>query len=258
MFRAIRSSILLSTTAGATVLGLQSRNTALATCTPAVDFSSVVGRPKRSPLTSVKDKVVLITGASAGIGLACAWRFADEGSRLILVGRRKDRLEAIKSEINQSYPDLKIHVVTLSVTDYDAVAKLPQQLPADFKNVEILVNNAGLARGVTSVEHNSIVDAIEVIETNILGTIAFTTAFAPGMKERGRGHIVNMGSVAVSTISPSTSILSLQSLSLFSISCSLDRDITHMLQVQCTMPLSMQCMDSLQLRDMISSLLLSE
>eukprot|EP01040_Poterioochromonas_malhamensis_P016893 gene16893-19288_t len=197
MFRAIRSSIILSTTAGATVFGLQSRNTALATtCTPAVDFSSVVGRPKRSPLTSVKDKVVLITGASAGIGLACAWRFADEGSRLILVGRRKDRLEAIKSEINQTYPDLKIHVVALSVTDYDAVAKLPQQLPADFKNVEILVNNAGLARGVTSVEHNSIVDAIEVIETNILGTIAFTTAFAPGMKERGRGHIVNMGSVA--------------------------------------------------------------
>jgi NADP-dependent 3-hydroxy acid dehydrogenase YdfG len=146
----------------------------------------------------MKNKVVLITGATAGIGLACAWRFAEEGANLILVGRRQDRLEAIKTTIHETYPSVKIHVVAMSVTDYEAVSKLPSSLPNDFKEVDILVNNAGLARGVTSVDQNSMSDAIEVMETNVLGTVAFCAAFIPGMKQRGRGHVVNMGSVAVS------------------------------------------------------------
>ena len=195
-----RSSILLSTTAvcSSVVYHQQGRHPFLASCTAAKNLSNAVGRPKRSPLVSLKDQVVLITGATAGIGLACAWRFADEGSSLVLVGRRQDRLDALKQELVKSHPHIKVHVVAMSVTDFDAVAKLPQSLPESFRKVDILVNNAGLARGVTSVESNSMIDAREVIETNVLGTIAFTAAFAPGMKERGRGHIVNMGSVAVS------------------------------------------------------------
>lgn len=88
----------------------------------------------------------------------------------------------------------------MSVTDFEAVQKLPNELPADFKEVDVLVNNAGLAKGVCSVEENTMQDAIQVMETNVLGTIAFCTAFLPGMKARGRGHVVNMGSVAVSSL----------------------------------------------------------
>ncbi len=156
------------------------------------------GRSARSTPLSLANKVVLITGATAGIGEACAWQFAENGSKLILVGRREDRLAALKTEINSEYPAVKIHTVAMSVADTDAVAALPGLLPAEFKDVEILVNNAGLALGVSAVDTNSISDAKTVMDTNVIGVIAMCRAFVPGMKERGAGHIINMGSVAVS------------------------------------------------------------
>lgn len=195
MFSSLRSPALTIALSGATVFAA-SRSRAFCECKCVT--KKAVSRPARSPLTSVKDKVVLITGATAGIGAAIAWRFADEGSKLILVGRREERLTALKNELKSAYPDLSVHTVSMSVTDYKAVASLPDSLPAEFKDVEILVNNAGLARGVTSVENNTIEDAIEVMDTNVLGTIALCSAFLPGMKQRGKGHLVNMGSVAVS------------------------------------------------------------
>ncbi len=85
----------------------------------------------------------------------------------------------------------------MSVADTEAVAALPSKLPERFKNVEVLVNNAGLALGVSTVDTNSIEDAKTVMDTNVIGTIALCRAFVPGMKERGAGHIINMGSVAV-------------------------------------------------------------
>eukprot|EP01031_Cornospumella_fuschlensis_P032464 gene32464-39253_t len=160
------------------------------------DFSTSVYRGHRAPLTDVKGQVVLITGATAGIGAACAMRFAEQGSKLVLVGRRQDRLDTIKKEILALYPKTHIHTVALSVTDYDAVAALPTTLPAEFRDVDILVNNAGLALGVSTVDQNRIEDAKQVMDTNVLGTIALCSAFIPGMKKRNRGHIVNMGSVA--------------------------------------------------------------
>jgi 3-hydroxy acid dehydrogenase/malonic semialdehyde reductase len=150
---------------------------------------------KRTP-TSMKDKVVLITGATAGIGEACARSFAAEKAKLVLVGRREDRLEDVKRMLLSEDPSLKIHTVSLSVTDYDAVAALPDKLPKEFANVSVLLNNAGLALGVTSIEKNSIHDAKQVMDTNVLGVVAFCSAFVPGMLARGEGHIVNMGSVA--------------------------------------------------------------
>lgn len=201
MFSYLRNPVTIALSTGSVVYAA-SRSRAFCAaannseCTSAV--KRAVARPSRSPLTSVKDKVVLITGATAGIGAAIAWRFAEEGSRLVLVGRREERLSALKSELTTAYPGLKVHTVSLSVTDYKAVAALPNALPADFKDVEVLVNNAGLARGVTTVENNSMEDAVEVLDTNVLGTIALCSAFLPGMKQRGKGHVVNMGSVAVS------------------------------------------------------------
>lgn len=151
---------------------------------------------KFSKAQSLSDRIVLITGATAGIGSACAWRFADEGSKLILVGRRGERLELLKKELIEEYPNLKVHCEAMSVTDLPAVEALPESLPEEFKNVEILVNNAGLALGVNPVYENTMKDAVTVMETNVTGLIAFVTAFVPGMKARGAGHIINMGSIA--------------------------------------------------------------
>ena len=152
----------------------------------------------RTQPLSAKEKVVLITGATAGIGESCAWRFAEEGSKLVLIGRRENRLQQLKKDIISSYPSAQVHTVAMSVTDLSAVAALPNNLPAQFKSVDILVNNAGLALGVTAVDENSVSDAKTVLDTNILGIVAFSSAFLPGMKKRGVGHIINIGSVAVS------------------------------------------------------------
>jgi NADP-dependent 3-hydroxy acid dehydrogenase YdfG len=147
---------------------------------------------------SLKNQVVLITGATAGIGASCAWQFAEEGCHLILVGRRDDRLQSLKKEITQAFPEVDVHTVAMSVTDFDKVAELPKNLPEKFRNVDILVNNAGLALGVTPAESNDVMAAKTVMDTNVLGTIALCSAFLPGMKERGSGHLINMGSIAVS------------------------------------------------------------
>ena len=94
---------------------------------------------------------------------------------------------------------MRVHVVPMDVADTAAVAKLPEQLAAsaaEFADVDILVNNAGLALGTASVDTNSMSDVRSMVEVNIVGLVAFTRAFVPGMKERGRGHIVNMSSIA--------------------------------------------------------------
>lgn len=162
-------------------------------------LSACAGNTARSTPISLANRVVLITGATAGIGEACAWRFAEQGSKLVLIGRRDDRLRELKKDLLTSYPALDVHTVALSVTDFDAVAALPSKLPDKFKNVEVLVNNAGLALGVSTVDTNSLEDAKTVMDTNVLGVIALCRAFIPGMKEREVGHIINMGSIAVSS-----------------------------------------------------------
>ena len=145
-------------------------------------------------------KVVLITGASSGIGASCAWQFAEQGCHLVLVGRRDDKLQALKNVLLGSYPKTDVHTVVMSVSDLQQVADLPKKLPSKFRDVDILLNNAGLAIGFTSVDQNDVHAAQTVLDTNVLGTIALCSAFLPGMKERGSGHLINMGSIAVSTV----------------------------------------------------------
>lgn len=151
---------------------------------------------KRYIPISLKDKVVLITGATAGIGEACAWRFAEEGAKLVLVGRRKEKLLSLQQELQNEFKGLKCHIEAISVIDTEKVMALPETLPSEFREVDILVNNAGLALGVSSVDANNVNDAKTMLETNVLGTIAMCSAFTPGMKTRGYGHIINMGSIA--------------------------------------------------------------
>lgn len=148
------------------------------------------------PKSLLDNKVVLITGATAGIGKSCAKRFAEHNAKLVLVGRREEKLKDVKNELLEMYPELKIHTVSLSVTDREAVAELPDLLPDDFADVSVLVNNAGLALGVTDVASNSVDEALVVMKTNVIGVIAMCSAFVPGMKIRGEGHIINMGSIA--------------------------------------------------------------
>eukprot|EP00598_Pedospumella_elongata_P000814 CAMPEP_0184973158 /NCGR_PEP_ID=MMETSP1098-20130426/5045_1 /TAXON_ID=89044 /ORGANISM="Spumella elongata, Strain CCAP 955/1" /LENGTH=284 /DNA_ID=CAMNT_0027495591 /DNA_START=90 /DNA_END=944 /DNA_ORIENTATION=+ len=151
---------------------------------------------RRVSTLDLKNKVVLITGATAGIGAACAWQFAEEGCHLVLVGRRDERLQSLKKDIMSSFPEVDVHTVAMSVTDKEKVANLPSSLPQKFRDVDILVNNAGLALGVTSADQNDVDAAMTVLDTNVLGTIALSAAFLPGMKKRGSGHLMNMGSVA--------------------------------------------------------------
>ena len=137
------------------------------------------------------DATVLITGASAGIGLACAEAFADAGARLILSARRRDRLEALAARL-----DAETHVRELDVTDAEAVQVAIDGLPEDWRVIDVLVNNAGLAKGLAPVYENTPEQIDAMVDTNVKGLLYVTRAVVPGMVERGRGHVVNIGSTA--------------------------------------------------------------
>nr|WP_321259683.1 SDR family oxidoreductase [uncultured Pseudodesulfovibrio sp.] len=137
-------------------------------------------------------KTILITGATAGFGKAMAERYAAEGWQLILTGRRSDRLE----QLQQDLAPAKIHTITFDIRDKDACFKAIEQLPAEFKAVDVLVNNAGLALGLDPAQSCDLTDWETMIDTNIKGLMYMTRALLPSMVERNQGHIVNLGSVA--------------------------------------------------------------
>jgi len=142
-------------------------------------------------MASSGDLTVLVTGATAGFGEATARRFAAEGSKVVLAGRRTDRLDALKSELGGN-----AHALTLDIQDRDAVAAAIDGLPADFAAIDVLVNNAGLALGLDAAPSANLDDWDTMIDTNIKGLTYCTRAVLPGMKARGRGHVINIGSVA--------------------------------------------------------------
>lgn len=134
---------------------------------------------------------VLVTGATAGFGQAIARRFVRDGHRVIATGRRAERLEALREELGAQ---LLPH--RLDVTDAPAVASLPGSLPADWQVVDVLVNNAGLALGVSPAQNAKLEDWEKTVATNVSGLMRMTHALLPGMVERDRGHIVNVSSTA--------------------------------------------------------------
>jgi len=139
--------------------------------------------------------IVLITGATSGIGKACAQKFAAAKFNLILTGRRADRLEILKKELEN---DHQIEVLTLcfDVQDKEAVFNAVNNLPEAWKAIDILVNNAGLALGRDSFEDADITDWETMMNTNVNGLIYTSRAVLPFMIARKKGHIINMGSVA--------------------------------------------------------------
>lgn len=146
--------------------------------------------PKRADI-----KTVLITGASSGIGMATAEIFAQHGHRVILTGRRLERLEMLKNRFDDLYKN-DVWVCTFDIRDPQAVEAAIRQLPDDWKQVDILINNAGLAKGLAPIHEGSLEHWETMIDTNIKGLLYITRLIAPGMVERRSGHIINIGSSA--------------------------------------------------------------
>jgi 3-hydroxy acid dehydrogenase / malonic semialdehyde reductase len=145
----------------------------------------------------LKNKLVCITGASSGIGRACAEAFAAVGCRLLLAARRHDRLVELAARL-----DVPTHLLELDVRDRDAVnAALAGLLPT-WQDIDILVNNAGLSRGLEKVHEGLHTDWLDMIDTNVKGLLWVTRALLPGMVARDRGHVINIGSISGHQVYP--------------------------------------------------------
>ena len=140
-------------------------------------------------------RTVFVTGASSGIGAACARAFAAAGARLLLAARRGERLEALAAELREAHRT-ETHLLELDVRDDGVVVRSLAGLPADWGEIDVLVNNAGLSRGLDPVQQGDPRDWDEMLDTNVKGLLYVTRAVLPGMIARGRGHVINLGSVA--------------------------------------------------------------
>ncbi len=146
-------------------------------------------------MQSLKNKIVLITGASSGIGKACAEQFAQLGANLILTARRLDRIQALADTLIHAH-QIKALAIQLDVRNKELVDETILQLPADFKNIDILVNNAGLALTTDKLQEADPKNWDIMIDTNLKGLLYVTHAVLPAMLERNEGHVINIGSVA--------------------------------------------------------------
>ena len=139
-------------------------------------------------------KTILITGATSGIGLACARKFAENGDRLILTGRNEQRLAEIKKELTEK--GTEVLTLAFDVRDREKAEKYIAELPAEWQTIDVLVNNAGLALGLEPEYEGNLDDWETMIDTNIKGLLTMTRLIVPGMIERNSGHVINVGSVA--------------------------------------------------------------
>ncbi len=156
-------------------------------------------------MNPLQDKVVFITGASAGIGRSCATAFAKKGARMILSARRRERLEELAVELKRK-PGEGILLLALDVRNQAAVERAISQLTAEWSAIEILVNNAGLSRGLDKLHEGKLEDWEEMIDANIKGLLYVSRAVIPGMLRRGQGHIINIGSISGHEVYPGGSV----------------------------------------------------
>ncbi len=153
----------------------------------------------------LKDKLAFITGASSGIGLACAESFAAEGANLILAARRSDRLKELADMLASKY-SVKVKIIKLDVRDRKAVKEAISSLEEEWNDIDILINNAGLARGFNRLHEGSIDAWEEMIDTNVKGLLFVTRNILPRMVERMQGHIINIGSTAGHEVYPNGNV----------------------------------------------------
>jgi len=143
----------------------------------------------------LKNKIILITGATSGIGRAVAYQAGKLGANLILLARRQEKLESLKQELVKNF-GVKVFLINADIRDRELIKNNLNNLPSDFKNIDILINNAGL--GITSdpIQKGELENWDVMIDTNIKGVLSMINFILPGMLERKTGHIVNLGSVA--------------------------------------------------------------
>ncbi|MCO5936185.1 SDR family oxidoreductase [Mucilaginibacter sp. RB4R14] len=150
-------------------------------------------------------KIALITGATAGIGEACAHTFAREGYNLILTGRRMDRLEKLANHLNDKY-NVEVAVSSFDVRNREQVIQNLEGLPAHWKKVDVLVNNAGLSQGLDPIQNGSYDDWETMIDTNIKGLLYVSRVVSNWMIGNGYGHIINLGSIAGKEVYPNGNV----------------------------------------------------
>ena len=150
-------------------------------------------------------KIVFITGASSGIGEGCARKFAKEGWNLILNARTVSKLEELKAELEVTH-GVRVYILPFDVRDRKLAAASLESLPEEWKAIDVLVNNAGLVIGVDKEFEGNLDEWDIMIDTNIRGLLAMTRLVVPGMVERGRGHIINIGSIAGDAAYPGGSV----------------------------------------------------
>jgi 3-hydroxy acid dehydrogenase/malonic semialdehyde reductase len=149
----------------------------------------------------LRNKIVFITGASSGIGAACAKQFAKMGAHLLLCARRIDLLSSLAKELEQAY-QVETYSFALDVRHHTEVTNALKLLPQKWQKVDILINNAGLAAGLESVQEGSVQDWEDMIDTNIKALLYITKEILPEMLKRNSGHIINIGSVAGHEVYP--------------------------------------------------------
>lgn len=151
----------------------------------------------------LKNKIALITGATSGIGRATAYLFAESGAKLILCGRRKERLQTIAEELSQK---TEVHTLQFDVRDKENVFKNIEGLPEAFSNIDILINNAGNAHGLDSIQNGNVDDWDAMLDINVKGLLYMTKAVLPVMLKNNSGHIINIGSTAGKEVYPNGNV----------------------------------------------------
>jgi serine 3-dehydrogenase len=152
-------------------------------------------------MSSMKDKIVFVTGASSGIGSSTARAFAAHGARILMCARRAERLEKLARTLGKEH-GVAVHHFQLDVRDEPAVDKAIAGLASEWRAIDVLVNNAGLSRGLDKLPQGRLDDWEEMIDTNVKGLLYVCRAVIPGMIERGRGHVINIGSIAGHEVYP--------------------------------------------------------
>jgi len=143
----------------------------------------------------LKGKIAIITGASSGIGYSIAEAFAGEGSDLILIARREEKIVALGNNLKEKY-SINVLTKSLDIRNYQDIKEFCESLTGNWQNIDILVNNAGKACGLNKIDEGIVEDWDEMLDTNIKGLLYITRLIIPGMKKRGKGHIINIGSIA--------------------------------------------------------------
>lgn len=175
-------------------------------------------------MNRIKGKLAVVTGASAGIGEACARTLAGHGADLILLARRRDRLETLRAELTEAH-GVDVSCREFDVRDRSQCDALAEDMKARGQAPDILINNAGLARGMSTIQEGDPIDWDEMIDTNVKGLLYVTRALLPLMVERNRGHVVNLGSIAGRWVYPNGNVYNATKFAVYALNEAMNIDL---------------------------------